>query len=271
MFQRYFLRIAYDGSAFHGWQRQPNAISVQEVLEMWIKRILHLQYLATTGCGRTDTGVHAKDFYLHLNPEKDHIDIEDLMYKLGHVLPKEIAVYDMFPVHDTAHTRFDASERAYEYHIHYVRNPFIKSFSTYWPHALDMDKMNEACQYLIKKGDFAAFSRTGGGQKTTICDVRAAYWEQKDNGLVFHIRADRFLRNMVRALVGTLTEVGRGRMSIEQFQDVVLSCNRSMAGDSARPEGLHLSEIVYPYIQNGKYFPDLVPQKEDWNKGEEEE
>jgi tRNA pseudouridine38-40 synthase len=270
MYQRYFLRIAYDGSAFHGWQRQPNAVSVQEVLEMWIKRILHLPFLATTGCGRTDTGVHAKDFYLHLNPEKDNIDVEDLLYKLGHVLPKDIAVYDMFPVHPTAHTRFDASERAYEYHLHYRRDPFIKSFSTYCKYTLDIDKMNEACSYLIKTGDFAAFSRTGGGQKTTICDVRAAYWEPKENGAVFHIRADRFLRNMVRAIVGTMMEVGRGKMSIEEFEEVVLSCSRVNAGDSARPEGLHLSEISYPYIINGKYHPEKIPVKQEWNKEEEE-
>lgn len=256
MFQRYFIRIAYDGSAFHGWQRQPNAETVQGVMEGWLGRILHLPRVITTGCGRTDTGVHARDFYFHFDPEKEEIDIPDLLYKLGHVLPKEIAVYDMFPVHSKAHARYDAVERAYEYHFHYTRNPFIKSFSTYCPHVLDTEIMNEAAKYLVKQGDFAAFSRTGGGQKTTICDVREALWEEKENGVVFHIRANRFLRNMVRAVVGTMVDVGRGKMSVKEFEKVVLSASRTNAGDSARPEGLHLTEIIYPYISDGKYMPE---------------
>ncbi len=262
MYQRYFMRIAYDGSVFHGWQRQPNAETVQEVIEKWLAKILHLPRVITTGCGRTDTGVHAKDFYLHFNPEVENLDIQDLLYKLGHVLPKEIAVYDLFPVHDMAHARYDATERSYEYHMHYKRNPFIKSFSTYCAYPLDVAKMNDAAQLLIKKGDFGAFSRMGGGQKTNICDVRSAYWEDNGERLVFHITADRFLRNMVRAVVGTLMDVGTGKISKEEFRQIILSEDRNKAGDSARPEGLHLAKIIYPYINDGVYDTSLLKKEE---------
>jgi tRNA pseudouridine38-40 synthase len=253
MYKRYFLRIAYDGTNYHGWQNQPNGITVQEVIEKWLAKILHVPRVVTTGCGRTDAGVHAKDFYLHFNPEVEELDIEQTMFRLGHVLPKDIAAYDLFPVHENAHTRFDAVERSYEYHMHYVRSPFYKDFSTYCNYRLDIDKMNEAAKYLIKHGDFASFSRTGGGQKTSICDVRAAYWEQNGERLIFHITADRFLRNMVRAVVGTLMDVGRNKITIEQFGEIVELADRNKAGDSARPEGLHLSKIVYPYIDENGY------------------
>lgn len=253
MYKRYFIRIAYDGTNFHGWQRQPNGNTVQEEVEKWLSKILHVPRVVTTGCGRTDAGVHAKDFYFHCNPEQENIDVEELLFRMGHVLPKSIGIYEMFPVHENAHTRFDAVERSYEYHMHYKRSPFYRNFSTYCKSQLDFDLMNEACQHLIMKGDFAAFSRTGGGQKTSICDVRKAYWEQNGDRFVFHISADRFLRNMVRAVVGTLMDVGNKKITIDDFAQIIESGKRSLAGDSARPEGLHLSKIVYPYITEQGY------------------
>lgn len=259
MYQRYFIRLAYDGTGFHGWQRQTCKNTVQDEMEMWLAKILRLPRVITTGCGRTDSGVHAKDFYMHFNPEVDEVDIDLLMFRLGHVLPKAISVYEMFPVHDNAHARYDAIERSYEYHMHYVRRPFYRHFSTYCSTPLDFDKMNEACSLLIKQGDFGAFSRTGGGQKTTICDVRKAYWVQNGDQFTFHITADRFLRNMVRAVVGTLMDVGRGKTSFEQFAEIIEMADRNKAGDSARPEGLFLSKIVYPYITENGYDPALIP------------
>ncbi len=263
MYQRYFLRIAYDGTEYHGWQRQPNGNTVQEEVEKWLCRVLHLPRVITTGCGRTDAGVHAKDFYLHFNPEiEELIPREEFLFKLGNAMPKDIAVYDFFAVHPNAHTRFDAVERSYEYHLHLKRNPFNRLYSTHCFYKLDFEKMNEAAKLLIFKGDFAAFSRTGGGQRTTICDVRRAEWQETEMGFVFHISADRFLRNMVRAVVGTLAEVGKGRMTLEEFKTVIDSGQRTLAGDSMRPEGLHLSKVLYPYIRDGRYVAptDLIEE-----------
>lgn len=260
MYQRYFLRIAYDGTPYHGWQRQPNGNTVQQEIENALARILRLPRVVTTGCGRTDAGVHAKDFYLHFDPELRNMDVQDTMFKLGHVLPKDISAYELFPVHSRAHTRFDAVERSYEYQLTFRRNPFTRFHTTFFRYELDVDLMNKAAEMLVFHGDFASFSKTGGGQKTTICDVRKAYWEEIDNGLIFHIRADRFLRNMIRAVVGTMTDLGRGKITLEEFKEILDSRDRTRAGDSAKPEGLALSKIVYPYINEHGYDTDLAAE-----------
>jgi len=162
------------------------------------------------------------------------------------MLPKDIGLFGMWQVDYLTHARFDAIERSYEYHIHQRRDPFIQRFSTFYPWPLDVTKMNEAASILLRYKDFAAFCKTGGGQKTTLCDLRKAHWEHDDYKLIFHITADRFLRNMVRAVVGTLLEVGRGKMSIEQFVSIVEAGKRTQAGESVPAQGLHLTSIAYP-------------------------
>ncbi len=248
LWPRYFLHISYDGSKYHGWQRQINGHSVQAEIETALGKLLKQEKVITIGCGRTDTGVHADKFYLHFNVENGIPDMADMFFKLSHMLPWDIGVYEIIPVHTKAHARFDAIERSYEYHIHQQRNPFIHAFSTLYTWPLDVDKMNEAAALMLKETDFATFCKAGGGQKTTICDLRRAEWEVKNGHLVFHITADRFLRNMVRAVVGTLVKVGRGQMTVAQFEEVLQSHTRIAAGASFAPQGLHLTEVKYPYL-----------------------
>lgn len=246
MWKRYFLHISYDGTNYHGWQRQLNGHSVQEEIEAALRKLLRQEKVVSVGCGRTDAGVHARDFYLHFNAEKPILNKEEILFKLNLMLPKDIGLFGMWQVDYLAHARFDAMERSYEYHIHQRRDPFIQRFSTFYPWPLDVNKMNEAANILLRYKDFAAFCKTGGGQKTTLCDLRKAYWIQDDYKLVFHITADRFLRNMVRAIVGTLIEVGRGKLSLEQFVAIVEGGKRTQAGESVAAQGLHLTSIIYP-------------------------
>jgi tRNA pseudouridine38-40 synthase len=247
---RYFLEIAYDGKNYHGWQLQPNGNTVQAEIELCLRRLLRQEKVVTVGCGRTDAGVHARKFFLHFIAHKEIEDLEDLYFRMSHMLPKDIALYRVFRVADMAHARFDATERSYEYHIHNKYNPFIRAYSTYCFFPLDIEKMNEAAKFLLGRKEFGSFCKTQGGQKTMFCDVRRAEWETTSTGIVFHITADRFLRNMVRAIVGTLVDVGRGRMSIQQFEDVIKSNTRQEAGSSMNAHGLFLTDIKYPYVND---------------------
>lgn len=246
MWKRYFLHISYDGTNYHGWQRQLNSHSVQEEIEAALRKLLRQERVVSVGCGRTDTGVHARDFYLHFNAERPIENLNEILFKLNLMLPKDIGLYGMWEVANLTHARYDAIERSYEYHIHQRRDPFIERFSTFFPWSLDVDEMNEAAKLLLQHKDFAAFCKSGGGQKTTLCDLREAYWVKDDYKLVFHITADRFLRNMVRAVVGTLMQVGRGKMDLAEFRAIIEGGKRTKAGDSAPPQGLHLTRIIYP-------------------------
>ena len=246
MWKRYFLHISYDGTNYHGWQRQLNGHSVQEEIESALRKLLRQERVVSVGCGRTDAGVHAREFFLHFNAENPIDKPEEIFFKLNLMLPKDIGVYKLWQVNYLAHARFDANERSYEYHIHQKRDPFAQRFSTFYPWPLDIAKMNEAALLLLRYKDFAAFCKSGGGQKTTLCDVRHAHWAVDGSKLVFHITADRFLRNMVRAIVGTLVDVGRGRISIEQFVSIIESGKRPKAGESVPAQGLHLTRICYP-------------------------
>jgi len=251
---RYFLKLSYNGSEFHGWQRQPNAISVQSVLEEALCKILRQEKVITVGCGRTDTGVHATVFYSHFNAKNEIENAEEIIFRLNQVLPNSIAIQALFKVDDKCHSRFDARERSYQYFIHQKKDPFFYGRSMFYPHLLDVKAMNLAAAVLIRKGDFSSFCKTGGGQKTNICDVRKAEWEVNENGqMVFHITADRFLRNMVRAVVGTLIEVGRGKMAIEDMENILQLQQRGAAGESVYACGLYLTDIQYPYIKEDKY------------------
>lgn len=246
MWKRYFLHISYDGTNYHGWQRQLNGHSVQEEIESALRKLLRQERVVSVGCGRTDAGVHAREFFLHFNAEKPIDKPEEIFFKLNLMLPKDIGVYRLWQVDYLAHARFDANERSYEYHIHQKRDPFAQRFSTFYPWPLDVAKMNAAALLLLRYKDFAAFCKSGGGQKTTLCDVRHAQWVVDGSKLVFHITADRFLRNMVRAIVGTLVDVGRGRISVEQFVSIIESGKRPKAGESVPAQGLHLTRICYP-------------------------
>jgi tRNA pseudouridine38-40 synthase len=252
---RYFIRFAYDGTAFHGSQRQPNGITVQETMEQALAMIFR-EEVPLTFAGRTDAGVHAREMYAHFDLTDTLLPIPDsrtLTFRLNGILPNSIAIFDIYPVKDEAHARFDAVRRTYEYHVVDHKDPFLCTQATRIRPGLDFAAMNEAAQLLIGKQDFASFCRTNTDVKTTICDLTRAEWKELGNGhAVFTIAADRFLRNMVRAVVGTLFEVGRGKMTKEQFAEVITQRNRCAAGDSAPAEGLFLTHVEYPediYIQ----------------------
>ena len=245
---RYFLRFAYDGTAFHGSQRQPNGVTVQETMEQALALIFR-EEVQLTFAGRTDAGVHAHEMYAHfdIGNEEMRREGERLVFRLNGILPDSIAIFDIYPVKENAHARFDAVRRTYEYHIIDHKDPFLCKQATRVRPGLDFAAMNESAKLLIGKQDFASFCRTNTDVKTTICDLKQAEWKELDNGhAVFTISADRFLRNMVRAVVGTLFEVGRSKMTKEQFAEVITQHNRCAAGDSAPAEGLFLTHIEYP-------------------------
>ena len=245
---RYFLRFAYDGTAFHGSQRQPNGVTVQETMEQALALIFR-EEVQLTFAGRTDAGVHAHEMYAHfdIGDEEMRREGERLVFRLNGILPDSIAIFNIYPVKENAHARFDAVRRTYEYHIIDHKDPFLCKQATRVRPGLDFAAMNESAKLLIGKQDFASFCRTNTDVKTTICDLKQAEWKELDNGhAVFTISADRFLRNMVRAVVGTLFEVGRSKMTKEQFAEVITQHNRCAAGDSAPAEGLFLTHIEYP-------------------------
>ena len=244
---RYFIKFSYLGTEFHGSQRQPNGITVQETMEQALKMIFR-EDVPLTFAGRTDAGVHAREMFAHFDLTDCQLPIaNNLVFRLNGILPNSIAIYDIVPVTDEAHARFTAKSRTYEYHIVDHKDPFLHDLATRVRPGLDFNAMNEAVKYLIGRQDFASFCRSNTDVKTTICDLTYAHWEVKENGhAVFTITADRFLRNMVRAVVGTLFEVGRGKMTIEQFAKVITQHTRTAAGDSAPAEGLYLTQIIYP-------------------------
>lgn len=245
---RYFIRFAYDGTHFHGSQRQPNGVTVQETLEQALAMIFR-EEIPLTFAGRTDAGVHAREMYAHMDIDEEAMrrEGERLVFRLNGILPDSIAIFDIYPVTDEAHARFSATRRTYEYHVIDHKDPFLFTQATRIRPGLDYAVMNEVAQLLIGKQDFASFCRSNTDVKTTICDLSYAHWDVLENGhAVFTISADRFLRNMVRAVVGTLFEVGRGKMTKEQFAEVITQHNRSAAGESAPAQGLYLTQIQYP-------------------------
>ncbi len=241
---RYFLELSYTGTNYHGWQTQPNAVTVQETIEHALSLLLR-STIKITGAGRTDTGVHARQMFAHFDVEKP-INPVDLTYKLNSFLPADIAIQKMLSVTDKAHARFDAIARSYQYFIHRHKNPFLTETSWFLAKDLDVDLMNQAAKILTQYKDFKSFSKTHTDVKTYLCDVRLAEWQIVDNQLVFNITADRFLRNMVRAIVGTLIDVGLHKITIDDFIQIIESRNRSKAGFSVPAKGLFLTEIVYP-------------------------
>ncbi len=244
---RYLIHLSYKGTHYHGWQKQHNAQSVQGVLDEKLSLLLG-EKIETLGCGRTDTGVHAKNFYAHFDTNQQ-IDYQHLVFKLNLILPKDIAVYQVQAVHEDFNARFDADWRAYEYWITQTPNPFLLELAWYQYATLDVAAMNEAAALLIGKHDFKSFSKVHTQVNNFICEVMEATWTYTDGKLIFTIKANRFLRNMVRAIVGTLIEVGRGKLSKADLLNILESKNRCEAGQSVPAHGLYLTNIYYNNLQ----------------------
>ncbi|MDN3580166.1 tRNA pseudouridine(38-40) synthase TruA [Mucilaginibacter flavus] len=293
--QRYFIELAYDGTNYHGWQIQQNAVSVQEVLNKALATIFR-QPIETTGCGRTDTGVHAKEFFAHFDVEEevhgslftdhgkeevhgslfiDHSKKRDVVSAasamnhelltmnqqhqlknkvrgLNSILPADIAIKNLIPVHADAHARFDATLRSYQYHVHFNKDPFLQGGSWMLRDVPDIELMNQAAAMMMDYIDFSCFSKSNTQVKTNNCKISRAEWVLTEQGMVFHISADRFLRNMVRAIVGTLMMVGKKEIPPEAVKDIIESKNRSNAGMSVPACGLYLTQISYPYLSGSK-------------------
>jgi len=242
---RYFIELAYKGTNYHGWQLQPNAVTVQELLNNAFSIILK-KVINVCGAGRTDTGVHASQMYAHFDIEFE-LNVKEIVYKVNALLPNDIVVYAIINTKQDAHARFSAIRRSYQYRILLGRTPFNNE--VVWQQInkkINVDKMNEAAEILLTFTNFKCFSRSNTDVKTYNCDVTKAFWTQHDKMLVFHITADRFLRNMVRAVVGTLLNVGYGKTSLEAFKKIIESKNRCNAGPSVPAQGLFLTQVVYP-------------------------
>lgn len=244
---RYFIQFAYNGTNYHGWQYQPNANSVQETLQKALSVLLNSE-IALMGAGRTDTGVHAKQMFAHFDYDKN-IDNSVLIHKLNSYLPKDIAVFGLYLVEDTAHCRFDATKRTYEYHVNTVKSPFLNDLSWYFNQNLDLDLMNEAAKILLKHTDFQCFSKVNTDVNTFDCTIFEAYWRKDNHQLIFTISANRFLRNMVRAIVGTLINIGLQKITLADFEAIIASKNREKAGFSVPAHGLYLTEVHYEYLK----------------------
>ena len=241
---RYKITLSYNGKNYHGWQLQPNALTVQEVLDKGLSVLLK-EKIETLGAGRTDAGVHAAFFAAHFDCKEEISDTKYFVFKLNRFLPEDIAVFDVEKVSESFHARFSALSRTYKYLIHTQKDVFLNGSSWFFPRPLDLDLMNEGCKILLKTNDFASFCKAGADNKTTICDLKEAYFEVEGHKITFTVKADRFLRNMVRALVGTLTDLGSGKITLEGLKAVINAKNRSNAGQSVPACGLSLVGIEY--------------------------
>ena len=241
---RYFIWFGYDGTAYHGWQVQPNGVTVQSELQRCLSLLLR-EEVTVTGAGRTDTGVHARRMAAHFDTEQD-FDTQLLVHKLNGLLHQDIGIYAIEPVSPDMHARFSATARTYHYYVHTHKNPFIRQYSLELHYQLDYALMNVAGRILTEYEDFGAFCKAGSDVKTTLCKVTHAQWHQtSDTTWYFEITANRFLRNMVRAVVGTLIEVGRGRMTLDDFRKVIEGKKRTQAGESMPAKALFLVSVEY--------------------------
>lgn len=244
--QRYFIELAYNGEEYYGWQRQPRQISIQEVIEGCLTKLNSNTEVKVLGCGRTDTGVHANHFILHTEIPAIE-DPESFIFKMNKMLPQSIVIYNMFVVKENSHARFDATSRTYRYFIHRKKDPFKQGQSWLVRNDLDLIKMNQAAQHLIGKQDFTSLSKIHTDVKTNICNVQLAHWVQLDNGACyFEITADRFLRNMVRATVGSLVDVGMYKSKPDCIRTILDAMNRQAASTSVPARGLFLWKVEYP-------------------------
>ena len=241
---RYFIAFSYFGKPYHGWQRQPNALTVQQVLEESLSIVLR-KTIALLGAGRTDTGVHARHMVAHFDVDVT-IEEVDLLHRLNSILPEDIAISEVYRVAEDAHARFDALERTYEYWITENKNPFYTDLAHYVKNPMNLDLMNKAASILLEYSDFECFSKSNTDVKTYRCQIKKAIWTRQEDKVIFTITADRFLRNMVRAIVGTLLEINSGKLTPEDIKTIIESKNRGNAGFSAPAKGLYLVSIIYP-------------------------
>ncbi len=247
---RYFMQLAYNGSSYHGWQIQDNAITVQEEINRKLSLLLR-ESVNIIGCGRTDTGVHARDFYAHFDVSAPITFTEnDFLFKLNSFLSKDIAVYHLWKVPSDFHARFSATSRTYKYYISTKKNPFFKNFSLEYTSKLNLKAMQQASEYILMYNDFTSFSKLHTQTKTNLCKIFYAGWEQKEDLLIFTITADRFLRNMVRAIVGTVLEIGKNKISADEIKNIIEAKNRKNAGFSVPAKGLFLEKVNYPFDLN---------------------
>jgi len=240
---RICIHLAYNGTRYNGWQVQPHSPSVQEAIQTVLSKLLG-EPVSIVGAGRTDTGVHASDYYAHFDTEQT-ISLRDTLYKMNRMLPNDIVIYSLTEVSTDFHARFSATQRTYTYTITQIKNPFSIETELYYPTSLDVEKMNVAASQLIGTKDFTSFSKLHTDVTNNMCTVTRAQWEHVGNKLIFTISANRFLRNMVRSIVGTLLDVGRGKISTDDFVQIISSQNRQNAGQSIDACGLCLSRIEY--------------------------
>jgi len=241
---RYFFEVTYDGSNYNGWQNQANALGVQQVIEDTLSKLLRKK-ISIVGSGRTDTGVHCVQQFFHADIQTE-INQQEFLQRLNSFLPKDIAIRDILPVKFEAHARYDARQRAYEYHITTAKNPLLVGRAFYFFKKYDISLMNEAAELLVGEHDFTSFSKVKTDVNHFVCTIQTARWKKKDDLLIFNITANRFLRGMVRAIVGTLLDVGTQKISIKEFQSIIKSKDRKKAGMNVPAEGLYLTEVKYP-------------------------
>lgn len=255
MKKRFIIELAYQGKNYHGWQSQPNALTVQESVENALSTLLRTE-ISVTGAGRTDTGVHASYYVAHFDGPAD-IQADYLCYKLNSYLDSSVSVFSIKETSDDFHARFKAISRTYKYHIHTKKSAFLSDLSYAYTQKLDVGLMQKASDYLLEIKDFSSFAKLHSNNKTNICNLSQCQWEAHPGYLIFTIKADRFLRNMVRAITGTLLDAGRGKISLDEFREIVNSKDNQKAGKSAPSVGLYLFDIEYPEKYNIKNNPDF--------------
>lgn len=244
---RYFLELAYLGTNFHGWQIQHNAHSIQAELQNALSLLLRTS-IEVMGCGRTDTGVHATKFYAHFHYNELPFDGDKFCYKLNSILNNDVVIYKVFKVNHQDHARFSATLRSYNYHCHLLASPFLQNRSYFLVKQPNVSAMNIAAAHLLEVDDFAAFCKANSDNHTTLCKVTVSQWHVNGDTLTYTVAANRFLRNMVRSIVGTLLQVGYGKINLAEFKNIILSGNRSLAGESVPAHGLYLTDVKYPFI-----------------------
>ncbi len=247
---RYFIKLSYCGTAYNGWQSQPHkgTKTVQDAIEKALGTYLR-QTIDITGCGRTDTGVHAKDYYAHFDSETVG-DIDTLIYRVNKILPNDIAIHDIIKVHDAAHARFDASSRSYQYHLHTSKSPFADRSYYYFYDQPNVEILNDAASILLEYTDFTTFCKVNSDVHTMNCDIKECYWEQHGEHFTFHITADRFLRGMIRLIVGMCLQVSRGKLTIDEVRKALEEKRRIGQDWSVPAIGLVLCDIKYPYLND---------------------
>lgn len=257
---RYFLEFCFKGTSYSGWQIQDNAVSVQQKVNEALSILLSTP-VQTHGCGRTDTGVHAKQFFAHFDAAIEPLDNYKFVHQLNSILPHDISVFDIYPVDAITSARFNAIARTYEYYLYHHKNPFFKDYAAKLLHEIDEKKINKACEVLLKFEDFKCFSKSKTDVNHTNCKITFANWQSETDSHLFTITANRFLRGMVRAIVGTLLKVGKGEISIEDFIKIIESKERSEAGASVDARGLYLSKVEYPFLKIERKFEFPFPVK----------